>query len=188
MGGGDLWPSAWKTHMYYQHQILTLLLLPPPPPLSQSPPTYGSFFRQNRRNSPQCRYTRTPPQHRSRLCTSNKSGRTRGRLNNRQIAFIITCIHLHRQCIRLSSFSYTCGFTAFVFLVTFIHLRHHCQPPFSSFTITNRVSLIHRYCQLHSTLSSHPLTSIVTHLVDIIAFIDHHLFRSILFYRLHSSY
>ena len=42
------------------------------------------------------------------------------------------------------------------------------------------VSFIYLYCQLHATLSSHPLTSIVTQLIDIITAIDHHLFRSLL--------
>ena len=43
-----------------------------------------------------------------------------------------------------------------------------------------RVSFIHFYSQLHATLSSHPLTSIVTPLIDIITAIDLHLFRSLL--------
>ena len=90
------------------------------------------------------------------------------------IAFSVTCKHLHRHCIRLSSFSYTFAFTAFVFLVTFIH------PPFSSRSLTFRVSFIHLYCQLHSTLSSHPLTSIGTPHIDIITSIDLHFFRSFL--------
>ena len=37
----------------------------------------------------------------SRLCTSNSPLDTRTPLNSKQIAFIITCIHLHRHCIRL---------------------------------------------------------------------------------------
>ena len=90
------------------------------------------------------------------------------------IAFSVTCKHLHRHCIRLSSLSYTSVFTAFVFLITFIH------PPFSSRALTLRVSFIHLHRQLHSTLLSHPLTSICTQHIDIITSIDHHFFRSLL--------
>ena len=43
-----------------------------------------------------------------------------------------------------------------------------------------RVIFIHFYSQLHATLSSHPLTSIVTPLIDIITAIDLHLFRWLL--------
>ena len=64
------------------------------------------------------------------------------------IAFSVTCKHLHCHCIRLSPFSYTSVFTAFVFLITFIH------PPFSSRSLTLEVSFIHLYRQLHSTLLS----------------------------------
>ncbi len=97
-----------------------------------------------------------------------------GWTTNKVIAFSVTCKHLHRHCIRLSSFSYTSVFTAFVFLITFIH------PPFSSRSLTLRVSFIHLYRQLHSTLLSHPLTSIGTPHIDIITSIDHHFFRSLL--------
>ena len=83
------------------------------------------------------------------------------------IAFSVTCKHLRRHCIRFSSFSYTSVFTAFVFLITFIH------PPFSSRSLTLRVSFIHLYRQLHSTLLSHPLTSIGTPHIDFITSIDH---------------
>ena len=85
------------------------------------------------------------------------------------MAFSVTFKLLHRHCIRLSLFPYTSVFTAFVFLITFIH------PPFSSRSLTLRVSLIHLYRQLHSTLLSHPLTSIGTPHIDIITSIDHHL-------------
>ena len=90
------------------------------------------------------------------------------------IAFSVTCKHLHRHCIRLSSFLYTSVFTSFVFLITFTH------PPFSSRSLTLRVSFIHLYRQLHSTLLSHSLTSIDTPHIDIITSIDHHFLRSLL--------
>ena len=97
-----------------------------------------------------------------------------GWTTNKVIASSVTCKHLHRHCIRLSSCSYTSVFTAFVFLITFIHT------PFPSRSLTLRVSFIHLYRQLHSTLLSHPLTSIGTPHINIITYIDHHFFRSIL--------
>ena len=89
------------------------------------------------------------------------------------IAFSVTCKHLHRHCIRLSSFSYTSVSTAFVFLITFIY-----PPFFITFTHLESQFFVHLYRQLHSTLLSHPLTSIGTPLIDIITSIDHHFFRS----------
>ena len=83
------------------------------------------------------------------------------------------CKHFHRHCVRLSPFSYTSVFTAFVFLITFIH------PPFSSRSLTLRISFIHLYRQLHTTLLSHPVTSIGTPHIDIITSIDHYFFRSL---------
>ena len=97
-----------------------------------------------------------------------------GWTTNKVIVFSVTCKHLHRHCIRLSSFSYTCVFTTFVFLITLIH------PPFSSRSLNLRVSFIDLYRQLHSTLLSHPLTSIGTPHIDIIISICHHFFRSLL--------
>ena len=90
------------------------------------------------------------------------------------IVFSVTCKHLRRHCISLSSFSYTSVFTTFVFLITLIH------PPFSSRSLTFRVSFIHLYRQLHSTLLSHPFTSIGTPHIDIVISIGHHFFRSLL--------
>ena len=90
------------------------------------------------------------------------------------IAFSVTCKHFHLHCIRLFSLPYTSVFIAFVFFITFIH------PPFSPHSLTLRVSYIHLYRQLHSTLLSHPLTSIGTPHIDIITSIDHHFFRSLL--------
>ena len=90
------------------------------------------------------------------------------------IAFSVTCKHLHRHCIRLSSISYTFVFIAFVFLITFIH------PPILSRSLSLRVSFIDLYRQLHLTLLSHPLTSIGTPHINIITSIDHHFFRSLL--------
>ena len=93
---------------------------------------------------------------------------------NKLIVFNVTCKHFHHHCIRLSSSPYTSVFTAFVFLIAFIH------PPFSSRSLTLRISFIHSYRQLHATLLSHPLTSIGTPHIDIITSIDHHFFRSLL--------
>ena len=95
-------------------------------------------------------------------------------MNNKVIAFSLTCKHLYRHCICRSSFSYTSVFTAFVFLITFIH------PPFSSRSFTLKVIFIHLYRQLHSRLLSHPLTSIGTPHIDIITSTDHPFFRSLL--------
>ena len=67
----------------------------------------------------------------SRLCTSNSPLDTRTPMNCKQIAFIITCIHLHRHCIRLYlHFDSPMPSLHSSFIVIFIHLRHHCQPPF----------------------------------------------------------
>ena len=85
------------------------------------------------------------------------------------IAFSVTCKHLHRHCIRLSSFSCTSVFTALTFHSSIIFI-----------TFTHLDSFIHLYRQLHSTLLSHPLTSIGTPHIDIIISIDHHVFRSLL--------
>ena len=102
-------------------------------------------------------------------------------------AFIVTCIHIHRHSICLCSFSYSCVFSVFVFLTTFIHLRHHCQPLFSIRLLTLRVSFIHLYRQLHVTLSSHSLTSMVTPVIDISLPLI--IISSVNFYcHLHSSY
>ena len=65
------------------------------------------------------------------------------------------------------------------FIVTVI-VSLHFYTAFSSRSLTLRVSFIHLYRQLHSTLLSHPLTSIGTPLVDIITSIGHHFFRSLL--------
>ena len=97
-----------------------------------------------------------------------------GWTTNKVIAFSVTCKHRHRHCIRLSSCSYTSVFTAFVFLITFIH------PPFPSRSLTLTVYFIHLYRHLHSTLLSHPLTSIGTPHIDIITSTGHHFFRSLL--------
>jgi len=96
---------------------------------------------------------------------------------NKVIAFSVTCKHLHRHCIRLSSFSYTFVFTAFVFLIIFIHqpfssrsltltvlftyivsciqhYRHIRSPPSAlhSWTLSLLLvfSYVHFYCHLHS--------------------------------------
>ena len=67
----------------------------------------------------------------SGLCTSNSPLNTRTPLKSKQIAFIITCIHLHRHCIRLClHFHSPVPSLHSSFIVIFIHLRHHCQPPF----------------------------------------------------------
>ena len=73
-------------------------------------------------------------------------------------AFTVTCIHIHRHSIGLSSFSYSCVFAVFVFLTTFIHLRHHCQPPFSirlhTVVFTYIVICMQRYRHIRSPPSS----------------------------------
>ena len=67
----------------------------------------------------------------SRLCTLNCPLDTRTPLNGKQLAFIITCIHLHRHCFRLYlHFHSPMPSMHSSFIVIFIHLRHHCQPPF----------------------------------------------------------
>ena len=104
------------------------------------------------------------------MSTSIGSWSSTGRLNNKVIAFSVTCKYLHRHRVRLSSFSYT----SVSLHSPFIH------PPFSSRSLTLRVSFIHLYRQLHSTLLSHPLTSIGTPHIDITTFTDHHFFRSLL--------
>ena len=90
------------------------------------------------------------------------------------IAFSVTCKHLHGHCIRLSSFSYTFLSSLHSPFSSLIHV------PFSSRSLALRVSFIHLYRQLYSTLLSHPLTSIGTPHIDIITSIDHHFFCSLL--------
>ena len=91
-----------------------------------------------------------------------------GWTTNNVIAFSVMSKHLHRHCIRLYSRSYASVFTAFVFLISFIH------PPFSSRSLTLEISFIHLYRRLHSTLLSHPLTSIGTRIgIDIVTSIGH---------------
>ena len=65
------------------------------------------------------------------------------------------------------------------FIVT-VFVSLHFYTAFSSRSLTLRVSFIHLYRQLHSTLLSHPLTSIGIPHIDIITSIDHHFFRSFL--------
>ena len=68
----------------------------------------------------------------SRLCTSNSPLDTRTPMNCKQIAFIITCIHLHRHCIdHYLHFDSPMPSLHSSFIVIFIHLHHHCQAPFS---------------------------------------------------------
>ena len=74
---------------------------------------------------------------------------------NKMIAFSVTCKHLHRHCIRLSSFSYTSVFAAFVFLsLSFIHHFHHVHSPWGSVLFTYIVSCIQRYCHIRSPPSA----------------------------------
>ena len=89
------------------------------------------------------------------------------------IAFSVTCKHLHRNCIRLSSFSYTFLSSLHSPFSSLIHL------PFASRSLALRVSFIHLYRQFNSTLLSQPLTSLGTPNIDIITSIDHHFFRSL---------
>ena len=107
----------------------------------------GRHFRRHSRCS---RYTHDSCTHRSRLGTSIRpSGtRTRARLNNKQKG--------------LHYYMYSPSLTLYSCLFTFIHLCRHC---------------IHFLIQPHRQLHSHPLTSIVTLLIDIITSTDH-LFRS----------
>ena len=95
-------------------------------------------------------------------------------------AFIVTCIHIHRHSICFSSFSYSCVFAVFVFLTTFIHLRHNCQPPFPIRLLT----FTYLEIQFYSPISSVACNVIVTfdHLHrhsthQHFTSIDHHLFR-----------
>ena len=85
-------------------------------------------------------------------------------------AFIVTCIHIHRHSIGLSSFSYSCVFAVFVFLtissIFVIIASHHFQYGYLRL-LTLRFSFIHLYRQLHATLSSHSITSIGTPRINI---------------------
>ena len=70
------------------------------------------------------------------------------------IAFSVTCKHLHRHCIRLSSFSYTSVFTAFTFhsstiFITFTHLESQFYSLTSSVAFNVIVTSAHLH--LHST-------------------------------------
>ena len=68
----------------------------------------------------------------SRLCSSSSPLDTRIPLNSKQIAFTITCIYIHRHCIRLYFlFHSPVPSLHSSFIVIFIHLHHHCQAPFS---------------------------------------------------------
>ena len=79
-------------------------------------------------------------------------------------------LHFH---LSLSSLHSSVSSFSFIFVITASHHFHQVHSPF-------RVSFIHLYRRLHSTLSSHPLTSTGTPSIDIITSIYHHLFRSLL--------
>ena len=71
-------------HIYFSTSKAYAATIPPPPiPLSWTP-TYGSFFRQNRRHSCLCRYTHNTWGYISRLRTSTGIRSTSIRLNNKQ--------------------------------------------------------------------------------------------------------
>ena len=68
------------------------------------PRSRGSSWvaRHFRRHSRRCRCTHSPSSNIPRWCTSIRPGGTSASLNNKQSTFVITRIHLHRHCVRLS--------------------------------------------------------------------------------------
>ena len=84
---------------------------------------------------------------------------------NTFIVTVFVSLHVHTLLFSLhSSFS----------SLSFIHRFHHVYSPWQSI-------FFHLNRQLHSTLLSHPLTSIGTPHIDIITSTGHHFFRSLLF-------
>ena len=102
--------------------------------------------RHFRRHSGCSRYTHDCCTHRSRLGTSIRpSGtRTRAKLNNKQNAFLITCIHLHYYMYS-PSLLHVFTFINIVFVslhfhspVSSLHSLFHLTPSSLAFTSTHR--------------------------------------------------
>ena len=118
-------------HIYLSTSKAYAATIPPPPiPLSWTP-TYGSFFRQNRRHSCLRRHTHGPSRYISPLGTSTGSWGTSSRLNKKK--------KWSPSVLRVNTFIVT----VFVSLHFYTLLSSH-HSSFSS------LSLIHHFHHVHS--------------------------------------